>query len=113
MTRARLIWAAIIAAGVTAGWYAGRRFFTWLTPELYVTFLVALGCAFLAARSIVEMVSQVRAQKPVDKSRLAFGVAAGIIGLVGVWFYWKGVLHPGAATLAWKRQGTDYELLAP
>ena len=59
------------------------------------------------------MGAALRAGRELDKSRLLFGVAAGVVGLVGVWFYWKGVLHPGAATLAWKREGTDYELLAP
>ena len=113
MSKARLIWAAVIAAMVAGGWFVGRRLFQWLTPELYVTFLVALGCAFLAARSLVEMGASVRARREIDKSRLLFGVAAGVVGLVGVWFYWKGVLHPGAATLAWKKDGTDYELLAP
>lgn len=113
MSRTRVVWAAIVAAAVTAGWFAGKRIVPYLTPELYVTFLVALGCAFISARSIVEMLAAVRAKRQVDKSRLAFGVAAGIIGLVGVYFYWKGVLHPGAATLAWNRSGTDYELLAP
>ena len=113
MTRARAIWGAIIAALVVAGWFAAQRFFNWVNAELYGTFLVALGCAFLVARSLVEMVSSLRAGRQIDKSRLAFGVAAGVVGLVGVWFYWKGVLHPGAATLAWKREGTDYELLAP
>jgi len=113
MSRARLIWGAIVAALVAAGWFAGKRFVSFLTPELYATFLVALGCAFLAARSLVEMAASLRARREIDKSRLAFGVAAGVVGLVGVWFYWKGVLHPGAATLAWKREGTDYELLAP
>jgi Mg-chelatase subunit ChlD len=113
MSRTRAIWAAIVAVAVAAGWFVGKRVVSYLTPELYVTFLVALGCAFLAARSIVEMLASLRAKREVDKSRLAFGVAAGIVGLVGVYFYWKGVLHPGAATLAWKREGTDYELLAP
>ena len=113
MSKARLVWAAVIAAMVAGGWFVGRRFLSWLTPELYATFLVALGCAFLAARSLVEMAASLRAHREVDKSRLLFGVAAGVVGLVGVWFYWKGVLHPGAATLAWKRDGTDYELLAP
>ena len=113
MSKARLVWAAVIAAMVAGGWFVGRRFLNWLTPELYATFLVALGCAFLAARSLVEMASSLRARREVDKSRLLFGVAAGVVGLVGVWFYWKGVLHPGAATLAWKKDGTDYELLAP
>ena len=113
MSRARMVWGVVIAALVTAGWFAGKRFLNWLTPELYVTFLVAVGCAFLAARSLVEMASSLRAGREVDKNRLLFGVAAGVVGLVGVWFYWKGVLHPGAATLAWKREGTDYELLAP
>ncbi|QUS47084.1 hypothetical protein [Salmonella enterica] len=55
MTRARVIWSAVLAALAAAGWFAGKRFLGWLTPELYVTFLVALGCAFLAARSLVEM----------------------------------------------------------
>jgi Mg-chelatase subunit ChlD len=113
MSKARLIWGAIVAALVAAGWFVGKRFLGWLTPELYVTFLVALGCAFIAARSLVEMAASLRARREVDKSRLLFGVAAGVVGLVGVWFYWKGVLHPGAATLAWKKEGTDYELLAP
>lgn len=113
MSKGRLIWGVLVSAAVAAGWFAGRKFFNWLTPELYATFLVALGCAFLVARSLVEMASSLRASRTVDKSRLAFGVAAGVVGLVGVWFYWKGVLHPGAATLSWKREGTDYELLAP
>ena len=111
MTRGRIIWGAILAALIAAGWVAGRRFFYWLTPELYVTLLVALGCAFVAARSIVEMLSALRARRPIDKGRLAFGLVGSVVGLVGVWFYWKGVLHPGAATLSWQRHGTDYELL--
>ncbi len=113
MSKARMIWGAVMAALVAGGWFVGRRLLNWLTPELYVTFLVALGCAFLAARSLVEMGASLRARREIDRSRVFFGVAAGVVGLVGVWFYWKGVLHPGAATLAWKKDGTDYELLAP
>jgi Ca-activated chloride channel family protein len=113
MSRSRLVYAAILTALVTAGWFAGKRFLPWLSGELYVTFLVALGCAFVAARAMVETLSALRARREVDRSRVAFALAGSIIGLVGVWFYWKGVLHPEAATLSWKRQGTDYELLAP
>lgn len=113
MSLARVIWAAVVAALVAAGWLLGKRFVSFLTPELYATFLVALGCAFLSGRALWEMLAALRAKRPIDSSRLAFGLAAGLIGLVGVYFYWKGVLHPGAATLGWKRSGTDYELLAP
>ena len=113
MNRSRLVYGGILAALVTAGWFVGRRFMPWLTGELYVTFLVALGCAFVAARALVETLSALRARRPVDRSRVAFAIAGSVIGLVGVWFYWKGVLHPEAATLTWKREGTDYELLAP
>ncbi|CAN5907593.1 VWA domain-containing protein [soil metagenome] len=113
MNRSRLVHGGILAALVTAGWFVGRRFMPWLTGELYVTFLVALGCAFVAARALVETLSALRARRPVDRSRVAFAIAGSVIGLLGVWFYWKGVLHPEAATLTWKREGTDYELLAP
>ncbi|HSO40847.1 MAG TPA: VWA domain-containing protein [Labilithrix sp.] len=113
MNRSRLVYGGIVAALVTAGWFVGRRFMPWLTGELYVTFLVALGCAFVAARATVETLGALRARRPVDRSRVAFAIAGSVIGLVGVWFYWKGVLHPEAATLTWKREGTDYELLAP
>jgi Mg-chelatase subunit ChlD len=113
MTRTRAVWALILGAAVTAGWFISKRLLSFLSAELYITFLVALGCAYLAARSVVEGLSSVRGKRQVDTSRLAFGVAAGVIGLVGVYFYWKGVVDPGAATLAWKREGTDYELLAP
>jgi len=113
MTRGRIVWSVVLAALVAAGWGVGHRFVHWLTPEIYVTFLVALGCAFGAARSVVDLVQALREKRPVDRGRLAFGVVGGIVGLVGVWFYWKGVLHPGAATLAWKRSGVDYELLSP
>ena len=110
----RLIWAAIVAAIVAAGWFVGDGASSpWLTPELYVTFLVALGCAFLAARSIVEMVASLRARREVDKSRLAFGVAARRRRPRRRVVLLEGRAPPGAATLAWKRDGTDYELLAP
>jgi uncharacterized membrane protein len=118
MTRGRLVWAAALAALAAGGWYAFRAYGLRLfhvspSGELYVTFLVALACAFVVARSVVELVATVRARRAIDRSRLAFGVVGGLVGLAGVYFYWKGVLHPDAASLAWKRDGVDYELLSP
>ena len=113
MSRTRIITGAILAAVVTAGWLIGHRMVPWLSGELYVTLLIALGCAFVAVRAIVESLGTWRSGKPIDRSRLAFALAGSVVGLVGVWFYWKGVLHPEATTLSWTRQGTDYELLAP
>lgn len=113
MSRARIIGGLVLAALVAAAWLLGRRLLPWLTPELFVTFLVALACAFVAAKSVVELASAVRAGGAIDRAKLAFGLVGGLVGLAGVWLYWKGVLHPGHATLAWKREGTDYELLSP
>lgn len=113
MSRGRIIGAAIVAALALAAWLVGRRFLPWLTPELFVTALVAVACAALSAKAAWDLVAAIRARREVDRGKLIFGIAGGVIGLVGVYFYWKGVLHPGHATLAWKRQGTDYELLAP
>jgi len=113
MTRARIFGAAVAAALAVAAWFVGKRLFPWLTPELFVALLVAVGCAYASGRALFDAAVATRARREVDKSRVAFAVASGIVGLLGVYFYWKGVLHPGHTTLAWKRNGTDYELLAP
>jgi Ca-activated chloride channel family protein len=108
---------AIAAAAAAGGWALfkafGPRFGVAPLPEIYVTFLVALACAFVVARSFVELAASFRAGREIDRGKLAFGVVGGIVGLAGVWLYWRGVLHPGHATLAWKRHGVDYELLSP
>lgn len=113
MTRSRIIGGVVVAALVALGWYFGQRFWPWLTPELFITGLVAIACVAVAGKSALDIVTAVRGGRQLDRSKLIFGIAGGLVGLVGVYFYWKGVLHPGHATLAWKRQGTDYELLAP
>jgi uncharacterized membrane protein len=117
MTRSRLILYAVLGALGVGGWFLFKllspRLHVAASAELYITFLVALGCAFVAARSIVALVTQIRAKGEIDKAKIGFGIIGGIIGLAGVWLYWRGVLHPGASTLAWKRHGVDYELLSP
>lgn len=115
--RRRYIVVAVLAALAIAGWYlfrfVGPKLHLAVMPELYATFLVALGCSFVIARSVVELVSALRGKRELDRSRLVFGVVGGLVGLAGVWLYWRGVLHPNQATLAWKRHGIDYELLSP
>lgn len=113
MSRGRIIGGVVVAALVALGWYFGQRFWPWLTPELFITGLVGIACVAVAGKSALDIVTAVRAGRQLDRSKLIFGIAGGVVGIVGVYFYWKGVLHPGHATLAWKRQGTDYELLAP
>lgn len=117
MTRWRPILLVIAAAAAAGGWAlfnaVGPRLGVAAMPELYATLLVALGCAFAVARAAMELASALRAGRQVDRAKLAFGAAGGLVGLAGVWLYWRGVLHPGHATLAWKRSGVDYELLSP
>ena len=33
--------------------------------------------------------------------------------MAGVYLYWKGILRSEQSTLAWKKEGVDYELLSP
>ena len=107
MSRARIIGGVVVAALVALAWYFGQRYWPWLTPELFITGLVAVACVAVAGKSALDIVTAVRASRPIDRSKLIFGIAGGLAGLVGVYFYWKGVLHLGHATLAWKRQGAD------
>lgn len=113
MNRSRPILAASLLAVATLGWFAGRRALPWLTGELYATFLVALGCAGAVAKSLVDLVAVARSKRAIEPSRIGFALAGAALGLVGVWFYWKGVLRPDAASLSWTKAGAEYELLAP
>lgn len=103
---------ALLGALAFGGWLAARRF-VGMTPEGYATSLVALGCAFLLVKTAVELVGSLRARREIDKGRVAFGVAAGVLGLAGAWAFAKLVLVPGLSTIEWQRRGTDYELLSP
>jgi Ca-activated chloride channel homolog len=109
----RLLTAGVLAALVAAAWIASRRLLPWISPELFLAGLVAVACAYIVLRSTVELASALRSKRELDRSRVAFGLIGGVVGLVGVWLYWRGVLHPDAANLAWQREGTEYELLAP
>ncbi|AKV01625.1 hypothetical protein AKJ09_08288 [Labilithrix luteola] len=111
--RSRLVLAGVLAVLAVATWFLSHRFMPWLTPELFGTALVAAGCAFVVARAIVEIVSTVRDGRTIETSKLAFGVVGGLVGFASVWLYWRGVLHPAATTLAWTRDGVEYELLSP
>jgi hypothetical protein len=75
--------------------------------ELYVAGLVGLSCAFVVVKSLV------RIRKETDRSKIVFGIVGGLLGMAGVYLYWKGVLRSDQATLAWKKEGVDYELLSP
>lgn len=113
MSRARILLALVAAAVVGAAWGLLRRFMPWISPELFLTGLLGVGCAVVLARSAVEVGLGVARRREVDRAKVVFGVLGAVVGLVGVWLYWRSVLHPGASTLAWKREGTDYELLSP
>ncbi len=43
----------------------------------------------------------------------AFGVVGGLVGLVGVWLYWRAVSCIAARPRLARRDGVDYELLSP
>ncbi len=114
MSRGRIVFALVAAALVAGAWGLGRRFFPWLSPELFLTGLIGVGCVVVMTRAIVEVVAKARGREEIDRAKLVFAIIGGIVGLVGVWLYWRAVLHPGATTtLTWKREGVDYELLSP
>src|SRR5690349_18656066 len=81
--------------------------------DLVLTGAIAAGCGYVIVKSLVELALQIRAKKQVERARIAFAVVGGLVGLVGVWIYWRTVLSSSAATLTFARQGTDYELLSP
>lgn len=104
-------YAALVAIAY-AGWLLARRFLG-MTPEGYATALVAFGCVSLVVKTLVELVAALRGRRELDRGRVAFGVAAGVVGLAGAAAFAKFVLLPGLSTIEWQRRGTDYELLSP
>jgi len=117
-TRKRLIIFVALAAVVIGGWYALKALGPFLripglTMELYATGLVGVGCAFVVLRSLWGVLASLRAKKAVETASVVFGVIGGLVGIAGVYLYWRGVLHAQQTTLAWKRNGIDYELLSP
>lgn len=113
MSRGRILAWSTLAALVAIAWFLGRRFLPWMAPELFLTGLVGLGCALVLARATAEIVSGLRGRE-VDRAKVGFAAVGAVLGLVGVYVFWRAVLHGGSApTLTWKRDGVDYELLAP
>ncbi|HVJ93381.1 MAG TPA: hypothetical protein VM580_26450, partial [Labilithrix sp.] len=88
--------------------------------DLVVAGAIAVACAFMVVRSLVDLVLRIRANaagqrdaRPGETARIVFGLVGGAFGLAGVWFYWREVLNTAKATIAFARNGTDYELLSP
>lgn len=82
-------------------------------PDLVLSALVGALSLLVAARALVDLVVQVRAKQTIETARIAFAVAGGLVGIAGAWVYWAAASSSTAATLAFARNGTDYELLSP
>lgn len=119
MNRRRWLGYGLLTALVVAGWFAWKalsphlKFLGVPSMELYVTGLVGIACGFVVVRSLLGTLADVRAKRPVDTSKVVFGIVGGILGMAGVYLYWKGILRSDQATIAWKKEGVDYELLSP
>jgi uncharacterized membrane protein/uncharacterized protein YegL len=101
---------AFVANQLTRG--AVWAFATQRTDMLF-TGAIAAGCAWVILKSAYDVARDLRAGRSVETARVAFAVAGGAIGLVGVWIYWRAILTSSATTLTFARHGADYELLSP
>lgn len=81
--------------------------------DVLLTGAIAAGCTYAVVRGLVGLTLSLRAKAQVDKSKTAFALTGGVIGLVGVWIYWREVLSVSSATITFARHGTTYELLSP
>lgn len=81
--------------------------------DLVLTGAIACACAYVIGRALLDLALELRRKQTVQKARHAFAIAGGVVGLAGVWIYWRAVLSSTKATIAFARQGTDYELLSP
>jgi uncharacterized membrane protein len=114
MTRGRLLLTVAAFALAAAAFAFGRRFVPWMSPELLLTGLLGAGCVVTLVRAAVDVARATRGSREIDRAKVAFAAVGAVVGLVGVYVFWRTVLHAGAPnTLAWKRDGIDYELLAP
>ena len=118
--RTRFGIAAVVVAAVAIGVFVSNKLtkglvWSFLTQrtDLLLTGALAAGCAWVAVRALVDLALQLRAKREVEHARIAFAVVGGVVGLAGVWIYWRAVLNAPAATLSFARGGTDYELLSP
>ncbi len=120
MTPRRLGIAGVALAVVAIGIFVSNKLtkglvwgFLTQRTDLLLTGAIAAGCGYVVIKSLVELALQLRAKKQVERARIAFAVAGGLVGLVGVWIYWRAVLSSTSATITFARHGTDYELLSP
>jgi Ca-activated chloride channel homolog len=81
--------------------------------DLLLTGAIAVACVFVVVRSMLDAAMRARTGVAIDRAKLAFAVTGGLVGLVGVWIYWREVLRAAKGTIAFARHGTDYELLSP
>ncbi len=120
MTRRRLGVLGLLAGVVAVALFIANKvthgavwaFLTQRT-DMLLTGGIAAGCGYVILKSLFEVVRSLRAKQPVETARIAFATAGGVIGLAGVWIYWRAVLSSSASTLTFARHGTDYELLSP
>jgi Ca-activated chloride channel family protein len=120
MNRRRLGIAGVVLAVLAIGLFVANKLtrgtvwaFLSQRTDLLLTGAIAAGCGYVIVKSLVELALQVRAKREVETARIAFGIAGGVVGLAGVWIYWRAVLSSAKATLTFAREGTDYELLSP
>jgi Ca-activated chloride channel homolog len=120
---------AVIAAVVSIALFVANKMtkglvWAFLTQraDLIFTGAIAVGCGYVIVRALIDLALQMRAKhrpgghheaRQVERARIAFAVTGGIVGLVGVWVYWRAVLNATKATISFARHGTDYELLSP
>ena len=120
MTPRRLGIAGVALAVIALGIFVSNKLtkglvwgFLTQRTDLLLTGAIAAGCGYVVIKSLVELALQIRAKKQVERARIAFAVVGGLVGLVGVWIYWRAVLSSTSATITFARHGTDYELLSP
>jgi uncharacterized membrane protein len=102
--------ALVVANRLTAGLVWA---FVTQRADLLLTGAIAAACVLVVVRSAIEVALKARAKERVDRARVAFATVGGLVGLVGVWIYWRAVLSAPGATLTFAREGADYELLSP
>jgi uncharacterized membrane protein len=120
MTPRRLGVLGVVAAVVAIAVFVSNRLtkgavWAFLTQrtDLVLTGAIAAGCAYVILRSLLDLGLQLRAKREVETARISFAVTGGVVGLVGVWVYWRAVLSASKTTLTFARHGIDYELLSP
>jgi uncharacterized membrane protein len=108
--------AAVIAIGlVVANKLTKGLVWAFVTQkvDLLLTGGIAVACAWVVLRSLFDLFVQLRRKRDVEAARIAFAVAGGAVGLIGVWIYWRAVLSSAQTTITFAHHGTDYELLSP